>query len=214
MIEVYLLDDHELTRTGFRFILGREKDIEVVGEAGSGEEALVQLRKLRPHVLLLDLYLPGISGLEVAERLMQLSLGTRIVVLSAQPEGPLPRRLMEAGAFGYLGKGCKPSELIRAVRTVAKGDRYLGGDVAQHLALDSLRRQGESPFDELTARELETLLLLMQGLRVFEVAQRLKLSDKTISSHKYNAFDKLGVRDMSSLTRLALQWRLIDPISV
>lgn len=214
MIQVFLLDDHELTRTGFRFILGREKDIEVVGDCGSGEEALVQVRRLRPHVLMCDLYLPGVSGLEVTERVVQMQVGTRVIVLSAQPEGPLPRRLMEAGASGYLGKGCTPNELMRAIRTVAQGQRFLGGSVAQHLALDSLTNAGSSPFDQLSTRELETVLLLMQGLRVYEIAERLRLSDKTVSSHKYNALDKLGVRDLSSLTRLAMQWRVVDPVSV
>ena len=214
MIQLFLLDDHELTRTGYRFILGREKDIEVVGDCGTGEEALVQLRRLRPHVLLCDLYLPGVSGLEVTERVVQMQIGTRVIVLSAQPEGPLPRRLMEAGAYGYLGKGCTPGEMLRAVRTVASGQRFLGGSVAQHLALDSLTNAGGSPFDQLSTRELETILLLMQGLRVYEIAERLRLSDKTVSSHKYNALDKLGVRDLSSLTRLAMQWRVVDPVSV
>jgi DNA-binding NarL/FixJ family response regulator len=214
MIQLFLLDDHELTRTGFRFILGREKDIEVVGDCGSGEEALVQVRRLRPHVLLCDLYLPGVSGLEVTERVVQMQVGTRVIALSAQPEGPLPRRLMEAGAYGYLGKGCTPGEMLRAIRTVAQGQRFLGGSVAQHLALDSLTNAGASPFDQLSTRELETVLLLMQGLRVYEIAERLRLSDKTVSSHKYNALDKLGVRDLSSLTRLAMQWRVVDPVSV
>lgn len=214
MIEVLLLDDHELTRTGFRFILGREADIVVVGDSGCGEETLHLVRKLRPHVLVCDLYLPGISGLEVTERVVQMDTGTRVIVLSAQPEGPLPRKLMEAGAHGYLCKGCRASELVRAIRAVAEGQRYLGGSVAQHLALDSLAHAGQSPFEQLTARELETLLMLMQGYRVFEIAERLNLSDKTVSSHKYNAFDKLGVRDLSSLTRLALRWRVIDPVSV
>ena len=214
MIQLFLLDDHELTRTGFRFILGREKDIEVVGDCGTGEEALIQVRNLKPDVLLCDLYLPGVSGLEVTERVVQMQVGTRVIVLSAQPEGPLPRRLMEAGAFGYLGKGCTPGEMLRAIRTVAQGQRFLGGSVAQHLALDSLTNAGQSPFDQLSTRELETILLLMQGLRVYEIAERLRLSDKTVSSHKYNALDKLGVRDLSSLTRLALQWRVVDPVSV
>jgi DNA-binding NarL/FixJ family response regulator len=104
--------------------------------------------------------------------------------------------------------------MLRAIRAVALGQRFLGGSVAQHLALDSLNNGGLSPFDQLSTRELETILLLMQGLRVYEIADRLRLSDKTVSSHKYNALDKLGVRDLSSLTRLALQWHVVDPVSV
>jgi two-component system invasion response regulator UvrY len=211
MIRVFLVDDHELVRTGFKLILGKEVDIELVGEAGSGEDALVQVRKLRPDVVLCDFHLPGISGLEVTERIVRADLGARVIILSMQMDGPMPRRLLEAGASGYLGKGCAAEELLRAIRDVARGKRYLAADVAQHLALGSLSTGTASPFDALSPRELEIVMLLVRGQRMTEIGKRLSLSAKTVATHKYNAFAKLAVKDLSALTRLALQHGLADP---
>ena len=211
MIRVFLVDDHELVRTGFKLILGKEVDIELVGEAGSGEDALAQIRKLRPDVVLCDFHLPGISGLEVTERIVRGDLGARVIILSMQMDGPMPRRLLEAGASGYLGKGCAAEELLRAIRDVARGKRYLAADVAQQLALGSLSTGTASPFDALSPRELEIVMLLVRGQRMTEIGKRLSLSAKTVATHKYNAFAKLTVKDLTALTRLAMQHGLADP---
>lgn len=211
MIRVYLVDDHELVRTGFKLILAKEVDIEVVGEAGSGEEALAQVRRVKPDIVLCDLHLPGVSGLEVTERIVRSEQGARVIIVSVQLEGPLPRRLLEAGASGYLGKGCSAEELLRAIRDVARGKRYLAGEVAQQMALGSLTAASASPFDALSSRELEVVMLLVQGERMAEIGERLKLSAKTIATHKYNALAKLGIKDLSALTRLAMQHGLVDP---
>ena len=120
-IKVFIVDDHALVRTGFRLILGREVDIEVVGEAESGEEALPQIRRLKPDVVLCDLNLTGISGLEVTERIVRGDYGSRVIAVSVLEEGPMPRRLLEAGASGYVGKACDANELLRAVRDVYRG---------------------------------------------------------------------------------------------
>jgi two-component system invasion response regulator UvrY len=210
MIRVFLVDDHELVRTGFKLILAKEVDIEVVGEAGSGEEALAQVRRVKPDIVLCDLHLPGVSGLEVTERIVRSELGARVIVVSVQVEGPMPRRLLEAGASGYLGKACPAEELLRAIRDVSRGKRYLAGDIAQQLAFGSIAHTG-SPFDSLSARELEVVMLLVQGQRMTTIGERLNLSAKTIATHKYNAMEKLGVKDLASLTRLALQLGLTDP---
>ena len=210
MIRVFLVDDHALVRTGFKLILAKEADMEVVGEATSGEEALVQIRRTRPDVVLCDFHLPGISGLEVTERVVRAELGTRVIILTMQTEGPMPRRLLEAGASGYLGKACAQEELLRAIRDVARGKRYLAGDIAQQLALGSLAGSG-SPFDALSPRELEVVMLLVRGHRMIAIGERLSLSAKTIATHKYNAFVKLGIKDLAALTRLALQHGLADP---
>jgi DNA-binding NarL/FixJ family response regulator len=210
MIRVYLIDDHELVRTGFKLILAKEVDIEIVGEAGSGEEALAQIRRVKPDVVLCDLHLPGVSGLEVTERLVRGDLGARVIIVSVQLDGPLPRRLLEAGASGYLGKGCAADELLRAIREVARGKRYLAGDVAQQMALGSLSSSA-TPFDRLSTRELEVVMLLVQGERMSAIGRRLSLSAKTIATHKYNALDKLGIKDLPSLTRMAIQHGLADP---
>ncbi len=209
-IRVFLIDDHALVRTGMRMILAQETDFQVVGEAESGEEALPVIRKLKPDVVLCDLHLPGYSGLEVTERIVRGDQETRVIIVSVLEDGPLPKRLLEAGASGYLGKGGDAQELIRAVRDVARGKRYLGSSVAQNLALLNVSGDG-SPFDALSPRELEVAMLLIQGLRQEEIAKRLSLSAKTVNTHKTRLFEKAGVTDNIALARLAAQYGLLDP---
>jgi two-component system invasion response regulator UvrY len=210
MIRVFLLDDHALVRTGFRLILGQEKEFEIVGEAGSGEEGLPMIRRLKPQVVICDLHLPGISGLDITERIVRSDLGTFVLIVSVQEEGPMPRRLIEAGASGYLGKGCDSAELIRAVREVARGRRYLASQVAQRMALSRLCGD-DSPFDALSPRELEVARMLCQGLRMEEIGRRLSLSGKTVATHKYRLYEKLGIKDTVALARLAGQHGVSDP---
>lgn len=212
-IRVFLLDDHALVRAGMRMILSAEPDIEVIGEAESGELALPQIRNLKPDVVLCDLHLPGLSGFEVTERLVKGDYGSRVIIVSVLEDGPMPRRLLEAGACGYVGKGGDASELIRAVRDVAGGRRYLASTIAQHLALAGIGR-GDSPVDELSPRELEIALLLAQGLRQEHIAKRLSLSAKTVSTHKSRMFEKLDITDTITLTRLLGQYGLLEPTSV
>jgi DNA-binding NarL/FixJ family response regulator len=209
-IRVFIVDDHALVRTGMRMILSAENDIEVVGDAESGEQALPLIRKLQPDVVLCDLHLPGVSGLEVTERVVKGGHESRVIIVSVLEDGPLPKRLIEAGASGYVGKGGDAHELLRAIREVACGRRYLASTVAQNLALSEIDGGG-SPFDGLTPRELETALLLVQGMRQQEIAQRLSLSPKTVNTHKSRLFEKLGVQDNIALSRLAGQHGLLDP---
>ncbi len=209
MIRVFLVDDHDLVRAGFRMILANEVDIEVVGDAASGEDALPQIRKLKPDVVLCDLHLPGVSGLEITKKIVQGDYGTRVIIVTVQEDGPMPKRLLDAGASGYLGKGCAAVELLRAVRDVSRGKRYLGSDVAQKLALDRLTGS-ESPFDALTRRELEIVMLVCQGLRMDDIGKRMNVSAKTVATHKYNALTKLGISDTLALQRLAAQYGLIE----
>ena len=209
MIRVFVLDDHALVRTGFRMILSNETDIEVVGEAASGEDGLPLIRKLKPDVVLCDLHLPGVSGLEITERIVRGDTGARVIIVTVQEDGPMPRRLLDAGASGYLGKGCAAEELLRVVRDVSRGKRYLGSEMAQKMALGALNGT-VSPFDALSPRELEIAMLVCQGLRMEDIAKRLSLSPKTVATHKYRTFDKLDVRDAIALSRLALQYGLVD----
>ncbi len=209
-IRVFLIDDHALVRTGIKMILAGETGIEVVGEAESGEIALPLVRQLKPDVVLCDLHLPGVSGLEVTERIVRSGLGTKVVIVSVLEDGPLPKRLLEAGASGYVGKGGDAQELVRAVHDVAMGRRYLGTTIAQNLALANLEGS-ESPFDALSPRELEVALLLTQGLRQEEIARRLCLSAKTINTHKARLFEKIGISDSIALARLASQYGLLEP---
>ncbi|MEG2981274.1 MAG: response regulator [Stenotrophomonas sp.] len=209
-IRVYLVDDHALVRTGMKMILSSDTDIEVVGEAETGEEALPAIRQLQPDVVLCDLHLPGVSGMEVTERIVRGHRSTRVVIVSVLEDGPLPKRLLEAGAAGYIGKGCDAQELLRAVRDVAAGRRYLGTSIAQNLALSTVEGNG-SPFDNLSPRELEVALLLTQGLRQEDIARRLSLSAKTVNTHKARLFEKMGIHDNIALARMASQYGLVDP---
>lgn len=209
MIRIVLVDDHGLVRTGFSMIIAAQPDMEVVGEAETGEAGLQLVRKFDPDVLLCDLHLPGVSGLEVTERLAKSGARTRVIIVSVQEDGPMPKRLLSAGASGYLGKGGDATELVRAVRDVASGRRYIGGEVAQRLALGQIDGR-QSPFDQLTPRELEVAMMLCQGRRTEDMAKRLSLSPKTVSTHKYRVYDKLGLRDPVALARLAAQYGLVQ----
>lgn len=213
-IRVFIIDDHALVRTGMRMILSSQTDIEVVGDSDSGEAALPQIRTLKPDVVLCDLHLPGVSGLEVTERIVRGDFGSRVIIVSVMEGGPLPKRLIEAGASGYVGKGGDANELLRAVRDVARGKRYLASSVAQNLALSGIGGSG-SPFDECSPRELEIALLLVQGLRQEQIAKRLNLSPKTVNTHKSRMFEKLGlaISDTVGLARLAAQYGLVDRAS-
>ena len=209
-IRVFIIDDHALVRAGMRMIVSGEADIEVVGEADSGEAALPQVRKLKPDVVLCDLHLPGLSGLDVTERIVKGRHGSRVIVVSVLEDGPMPRRLIEAGASGYVGKAGDSAELLRAIRDVARGRRYLASSIAQNLALSNIGGDG-TPFDALSARELEVAMLMVQGLRQEEIAKRLSLSAKTVNTHKSRLFQKLQIEDSIALARLASQYGLMDP---
>jgi DNA-binding NarL/FixJ family response regulator len=209
-ISVFTVDDHGLVRAGLRMVLESQVDIVVVGEADSGEAALPKIRELRPDIVLCDLHLPGISGLEVTERIVKGKYGSRVIVVSVLEDGPMPRRLIEVGAWGYVGKGGDAQELVRAVREVARGKRYLASGVAQNLALAGMAADA-TPVDALSPREVEVAMLLAQGMRQQDIAVRLSLSPKTVNTHKANLFQKLGVRDSVGLSRLLRQYGMVDP---
>jgi len=211
MIRVFLLDDHALVRAGYRMILQNELDIEVIGEAASGEEGLPMIKKLMPDVVLCDLHLPGISGLEITERLIKGQLGVKVVIVSVQEDGPMPKRLLNAGASAYVGKACDSRELLKAIREASRGKRFLSSDLAQRLALGGNQT---SPFFELSPREMEISMLLCQGLRAEEIARKLNLSGKTVATHKSRLMIKLGVNDTMSMARLAAQHGITEPSRV
>jgi two-component system invasion response regulator UvrY len=208
MISVFLLDDHALVRTGYRLILQQQMDLNVVGEAESGEEGLQKIRALKPDIVLCDLHMPGLSGLEITERLSQARSSSKVIIVSVQQEGPMPKRLLDAGASGYLGKACNSDELLRAIRDVARGKRYIANELAQKMALC---KQTDSPFELLTAREIEISLLFCQGWRAEDMAKKLCISSKTIATHKYRILDKLNISDTISLARLAALHGITEP---
>ncbi|MGN6519939.1 MAG: response regulator [Dokdonella sp.] len=209
MIRVVLVDDHELVRTGFRMILAQQAGIEVIGEAADGEHGLAHIRSELPDVALVDVHMPRLSGIELTDRVRKHKLSTRVVILSVVSEAPFPRRLIEAGASGYLTKGCAADELVRAVRQVADGRRYLSPDIAEVLALGALDG-GDSPFEVLSARELDVAMMLARGQDMQLIADKLKLSAKTVATYKYRLFDKLGVDNPVALAHLAHTHGLLD----
>ncbi|MEZ5461576.1 response regulator [Dokdonella sp.] len=210
MFRIVIIDDHELVRTGFRMILEQQPDIDVVGEAPDGEQGLALLRQLKPDLALVDVHMPGVSGIEVTERVRKLKLKTRVVIVTMVSESPVPRRLLEAGASGYITKSCTADELLKAVRQVAGGRRYLAPGVAEAMALDAIDGSEQSPFESLSARELEVALLLARGQPMQLIAEKLSLSAKTVATYKYRLFEKLAIDNSVTLAHMAGLHGLMD----
>ena len=209
MITVALVDDHDLVRSGVRHMLADQADIEVVGEASSGEQAVELLRRQPVDVVLMDLDMPGIGGLEATRKLLHIQPNTRIVIVTAFIEDPLPRRLLDAGAFGYLTKSCDVAEVVRAIRQVYDNKRYLCAEVAQQLALANTG-DGESALDSLSQRELQVLVMVAKGLRNKEISDQLCLSPKTISTYRHRLYTKLSAHSDVDLAQLAVRHGLMD----
>lgn len=205
-----VVDDHELVRTGITRILNDAPGIKVVGEAASGEEALTLTNTTNPNVLLMDVSMPGIGGLEATRKLVRSNENLRVIVLSVHAEEPFPSRMMQAGASGYLTKGCAVEEILTAIKTVYGGDRYIGADVAQKLALKMVPGGEVSPFDALSPREMQVMLMLTQGQRPQTISDKLCLSPKTISTYRHRLYEKLGVGNDVDLTRMAMNYGIIE----
>lgn len=209
MIRVVLVDDHELVRSGFRMILDETADITVIGEAGTAQEGLRLIRADKPDVALVDVHMPGMSGLELTERVARDRLPTHIVILTVVDDARFPRRLIEAGALGYLTKGCAASDLVAAVRQVAAGQRYLAPEVAERLAFSALDGD-ESPFDVLSGRELEVAMMMARGRSLNAIGTQLSISPKTVSTYKQRLMEKLGVANVVGLVDLLRKHGLLD----
>jgi len=184
--------------------------IEVVAEASSGEEAVDQLREHSPDVVLLDVNMPGIGGLEAARRMLRVDPDVRIIALTVYEEGPLLKRLIDAGAVGYLTKGCDVGEMVKAIRRVSRGERYIASDIAQRLALGMLPGAESSPLEALSDREMQILLMLTQGQKPQAISKQLHLSPKTVSTYKTRLQEKLNVHSDVELIRLAMQYGMLD----
>lgn len=214
MIKVLIVDDHELVRVGISRLLSDVKGIEVVGEAASGEEAIDLVRKLSPDVVLMDVKMPGIGGLEATRRTLRVDPELKIIAVSVYDDEPFPSRLMSAGAVGYLTKGTNVDEMVRAIRKVHSGQRYISSDIAQQLALRPFNGDAKSPFEALSAREMQITLMVIASMKVQEIAENLSLSPKTVNSYRYRIFEKLDVSGDVELTKLAIKHGLIDSESV
>lgn len=212
MIRVLVVDDHELVRIGLRHMLAGYPVIKLAGEAVDGESALQLNRQLRPDVVLLDVNLPGLSGFEVTSRLKQMSPGLGIIILTVYDQPPYPERLLDAGASGYLTKGCPATELVEAIRTVARGGRHIGSRVAQKMALSILPGGASTPFDELSAREMEVMLMLADGKKIQDIATAMHLSPKTVATYKYRIYEKLNTRSDVDMTRMAMRYGVVAAV--
>jgi two-component system invasion response regulator UvrY len=209
MIRLMVVDDHELVRIGLRHILADYPGIHIAGEAADGETAIRLNREIKPDVVLLDIGLPGLSGFEVTARLKQACPTLGIIILTIHEQAPYPTQLLEAGASGYLTKGCPATELIQAINSVARGERHISSRVAQQMALRMLPGGQKSPFDGLSAREMEVMLMLADGRKIADIANILHLSPKTIATYKYRIFDKLNTRSDVGMTRMALRYGIV-----
>ena len=207
MIRVMLVDDHAVVRTGFRLLLQSVPEISVVGEAESGEIACTRYPELTPDVVVMDLAMPGMGGLEALKRLRSRHPQARVLALSAHDDPVHARRALQEGALGFLSKRSAPEALIEAVTTVASGRRFLDAGLAQKLALADI--QGGSPVERLSEREFEVFIRLAQGATVQKIADDLKLSSSTVGTHLYNIKQKLDVVNQSELTLIAIRHGLI-----
>ena len=210
MITVLIVDDHALVRMGIKRLLEDTQDIQVIGEAQNGEEALHMVQLHRPDIILLDMKMPGIDGWEVIRRLKASSASSKIIAVSALSVEPLPSRVLQMGAMGYLSKEASIEEMTGAIRKVHRGERYMSAQLAQNLAIQRLDPVSQTPFEVLTEREMQVMLLITSGINVPEISKRLFLSTKTVNSYRYRMFEKLNVKNDVELTHLAIKHSIIE----
>lgn len=209
MTRILIVDDHQLVRAGVRRLLEEEKDFEVVGEASEGQQALDMAKELKPDVVLMDITMPGMDGIEATRRLTKTRGGPKVVVLTMHEDEHYGARLLRMGASGYVLKNTPPSELIQAIHAVMNGQRFVSSVMRESLALRFVEGRGDDPLDRLTNREFQVISRLATGAKNSEIANELQVSVKTIDAHRLNLLAKLGLRNNAELTRFALRHGLI-----
>jgi len=212
LIKVLIADDHHLIRTSLAHLLNAEKDLRVIGEASNGEEAITQPRRLKPDVVLMDVRMPGIGGLEATRKITRTLPDARVLILTAWLEDTFAQRLLDAGAWGLVSKDSKHDEMVGAIREVFHGQRYVSPDVAQRLVLSRIDAP-ENPFDELSSREMQVAMMIINCQKVADISDRLFLSPKTVNTYRYRVFEKLGVNSDVELTHLGLRHGLVEGFS-
>ena len=212
MVKIIVADDHDLVRMGIVRMLSDVAGFTVVAEACSGEEALQLAREHKPDVMLMDVRMPGIGGMEATRRILSQNPRIKVVAVTSLSDDLYPERLMKAGASGYVTKGANFDEMIDAIKTVMSGSLYMSNNVAQQLALRNFSAAGStgSPFDTLSERELQTAILIANGARVQTVADTFSVSPKTINSYRYRIFEKLNITSDVELTLLAVKHKMLD----
>lgn len=210
MISVLLVDDHELIRTGVKGILDKASDIEVTAEASTGEEAVELVRKMIPDVVLMDVNMPGMGGIEATRRILRINPAIRVIALTVLDDDPFPNRLHEVGAMGFLTKGCPADEMLRAIRAVYNGQHYIASDVARKHTLTEWHGAAENPFKQLSSRETQVLLQILEGQKNQEISDILSLSPKTVSTYRQRIYEKLDIKNDVELTRLAYRHGILS----
>lgn len=210
MIKVLIVDDHGLVRMGMRRLLDDYPDIDVIDEAENGEKALILVKQHKPDIVLLDMKMPGIDGWEVTRRLKKSHPKVKVIAVTALSTDAAPARVLHLGARGYITKECGADEMAAAIRAVAEGNKYISSAIAQRMAINSLENTGDSPFDRLTDRETQIMLMITTGMEVGTIASRLFLSTKTVNGHRYRIFEKLHVKNDVELTHLAIKYNIIE----
>ena len=210
-ISVVVCDTHRLSRNGLTRLLTEEADIDVLGECSRGEDAIRLTRNLRADVLLIDIEVPDIGGLEVALRLGRSDGLPEVVLIGTHADGPIPARAMESGACGYLTRGCEPKEVVTAVRRASEGQRYVDAGVAQSMVVDRLN-PGSSPISTLTAREFTVMVMVSNGYDRQTISERLCLSPKTVSTYRTRIMRKLGTSNDVELTHLSYRHGLLETL--
>ena len=210
MIRVLLADDHDLVRIGIKHLLESHHGFRVVGEARNGEEAIALATEYTPDVILMDVSMPKMGGLEATEKLLRINPDFKIIVLSVHATGLVPTRMLETGATGYVTKGGDPSEIVAAIKAVARGQRYVCAEVAQSMVLDFFDVSRKS-LDSLSPRELQVMLMVSRGQKVEDISETLCVSPKTVSTYRRRLLNKLSATTDVELTHLALRYGLIEP---
>ena len=209
-IKILLVDDHAVVRMGFKMLIEAETDIKVIGEAESGEAAVKLFQELKPDIIVMDITMPGIGGLEAIDRIMAKDKSTKILVLSAHEDSVHPKRVLNAGAMGYLTKRSAAEELIKAIKSIHQGKRYLEPNIAQQMAITQL--SGETnPAEILSDREFEVFMALAKGKSTNDIADTLCLSPRTVGTHLYNIKQKLNANNSAEIALIAIRCGLIDP---
>lgn len=209
-INVMLVDDHAVVRMGFKMLLESASEIKVIAEAENGENAIKSYVEFKPDVVVMDITMPGIGGMEAIDRILSKDSNAKILVLSAHEDSVHPKRVLNAGAMGYLTKRSAAEELIKAIRTVASGKKYIEASIAQQMAIQQLSGE-QNPVDVLSEREFEVFMSLAKGKTTNEIAETLFLSPRTVGTHLYNIKQKLNANNSAEIALIAMRSGLIDP---
>ena len=209
-LNVLLVDDHSVVRMGFKMLIDSEKDMQVIAEAETGEEGIIKFQEIKPDVVVMDITMPGIGGLEAIERIIAKDKNAKILVLSAHEDSVHPKRVLSAGAIGYLTKRSAAEELINAIRTVGSGKKYIESTVAQQLAITQLSGEND-PTEVLSDREFEVFMSLAKGKSTNEIADTMCLSPRTVGTHLYNIKQKLNANNSAEIALIAIRCGLLEP---